>query len=69
MQIFRHRVEALYATTVLVRLVILAVLLALYAYSRDPLFLSLFAIVGLGVVLTGTSYLLDRRRSSLASVL
>ncbi len=69
MQIFRHRVEALYATTVLVRLVILAVLLALYAYSRDPLFLSPFAIVGLGVVLTGTSYLLDRRRSSLASVL
>ena len=60
-QIIRLRVEALYPTTLLVRLVILAVLAALYAYAGDPFFLVLIAIVGLGVLLTGTSYLLDRR--------
>ena len=38
-----------------------ALLAALFAYSGDPLFLVLFGVVGLGVVVTGTSYLLDRR--------
>ena len=59
-QIIRHRIEALYGTTILVRIFLLAVLVALFAYSADPLFLVLFSVVGLGVVLTGTSYLLDR---------
>ena len=60
-QIIRLRVEALYSTTVFVRFAILAVVLGLFVYSGDPFFLSLLAIVGLGVILTGTSYLLDRR--------
>jgi uncharacterized protein YjeT (DUF2065 family) len=60
-QLIRHRVEALYATTLAVRVAILAVLVGLYAYARDPLFLVLLAIVGLGFALTGTSYVLDRR--------
>ena len=59
-QIIRHRIAALYGTTILVRIFLLAVLVALFAYSADPLFLVLFSVVGLGVVLTGTSYLLDR---------
>lgn len=61
-QIIRHRVEALYSTTLGVRVIIIAVLVALFVYSKDPLFLSLIVVVGIGMVLTGTSYLLDRRQ-------
>ena len=61
-QIIRHHVEALYTTTLAVRAVIVLVLAGLFAYSRDPLFISLIVVVGIGMVLTGTSYLSDRRR-------
>jgi hypothetical protein len=36
-------------------------LVALFVYSRDPLFISLTVVVGIGMILTGTSYLIDRR--------
>lgn len=61
-QIIRHRVEALYSTTLGVRVIIVAVLVALFVYSKDPLFISLIVVVGIGMILTGTSYLLDRRQ-------
>ena len=61
-QIMRHRVEALYSTTLGVRVVIVVGLVALFIYSRDPLFISLTVVVGIGMILTGTSYLLDRRQ-------
>jgi len=60
-QVVRLGLAQLYTTTLAVRVVILAVLVWLYASSSDPLFLVLLGIVGLGFVLTGTSYLLDRR--------
>ncbi len=60
-QTVRHSVEVLYTTTLAVRAVILAVLLGLYLYSADPLFISLMVIVGFGFVLTGVSYWLDRQ--------
>lgn len=60
-QIIRHRVEVLYTTTLIVRVFIVAVLAALLIYARDPLFISLLVVVGCGMVLTGTSYLSDRR--------
>jgi hypothetical protein len=63
-QVIRHRAEALYPTTLLVRFVILAVLVWLYFSTVDPLFLVLTGIVGLGVLLTGFSYLRERRRGS-----
>ncbi len=63
-QIVRHQLEVLYSTTLVVRALILLVLAWLYLWARDPFFLVLIAIVGLGVVLTGTSYLLDRRDAS-----
>jgi hypothetical protein len=53
--------EVLYPTALLVRAAILAVLIALHLSSRDPFFLVLVGIVGLGVVLTGFSYLSERR--------
>jgi uncharacterized protein YjeT (DUF2065 family) len=54
-QIIRHRLE------MLVRAFIVLSLIGLYVYSRDPLFLVLIALVGLGMILTGTSYLFERR--------
>ena len=61
-QIIRHRVEVLYSTTLAVRLFFLAVFTYLYAISGDPFFLVVFGIVALGVVLTGSSYLRERRK-------
>src|ERR1700694_2368061 len=60
-QIIRLRVEVLYTTLLAVRGLILVVLLSLLLYSGDPLFIVLMAVVGLGVVLTATSYWLDRQ--------
>ena len=61
-QIIRHRVDALYTTTLGVRVIIVGVLVALFIYSRDPLFIALTVVVGIGMILTSTSYLLDRRQ-------
>ena len=66
MQIIRHRLEVLYPTTLVVRGLILAVLAGLFVSTRDPFFLVLIGIVGFGVLLTGTSYVLDRRGSSVS---
>src|SRR5260221_8104991 len=60
-QIIRHRLDVLYSTTLVVRGLILAVLLWLFAMTSDPFFLVLVAIVGFGVLLPGVSFLLDRR--------
>ena len=60
-QIVRHRVEALYPTTLVVRIVLVATMVALYAASRDTLFLVLTGIVGLGMALTSTGFVVDRR--------
>jgi uncharacterized protein YjeT (DUF2065 family) len=67
-QIVRKRAEGLYLTALAVRSAMLPVLLSLYVASRDPLFITLFLIVGFGVVYTGVSYRLDLRdrRSTLA---
>jgi uncharacterized protein YjeT (DUF2065 family) len=60
-QIVRHEVEVLYLTALAVRSGMLPILLALYLASRDPLFLCLLGIVGVGVVYTGVSYWMDLR--------
>ena len=65
-QIIRHRLEVLYTTTLLVRVFIMLVLAALLIYSGDPLFISLMVVVGLGMVLTGTSYLGERQTKAAA---
>jgi hypothetical protein len=59
-QIIRHRIEALYATTLVVRLFFLVVLAYLYLSSSDPFFLVVFGIVVLGVIFTGYFYLRER---------
>lgn len=60
-QTIRLRLEPLYGTTLAVRVVILLVIAALYAYTSDPLFFVLLGVVGFVFVFTGISYLLDRR--------
>jgi hypothetical protein len=60
-QIVRMHIEELYTATIVVRVPLMAVNLALFTYSGNPLFLTLFVIVTLGVVLTVTGYVLDRR--------
>jgi uncharacterized protein YjeT (DUF2065 family) len=59
LQLVRHRLEVLYTTVLAVRGGMLVILLGLYLYSRDPLFLSLLVVVGFGFLLTGVSYWLD----------
>jgi len=63
-QIIRYRVAALYTTTLAVRLVFCVGFIALFARSRDPLFLVLLGVVGLGVLATSVSYMLDRREAT-----
>lgn len=59
-QIVRHRVEVLYSTTLLVRVVLLGTTLWLYLESRDLLFLSIGGIVGLGMLFTTLGLIADR---------
>jgi len=61
MQAVRYRLEVLYPTALIVRSGMLPIMLGLYLYSGDPLFITLLVVVGIGVVLTGVSYWLDRR--------
>jgi hypothetical protein len=61
-QIVRHRITALYLTTLAVRGVFCVGFLVLYALSRDPLFLILLGVVGIGVIGTSISYVADTRR-------
>ena len=61
-QIIRHRLEALYTTTLVARVLISLTLVAIYIETRDPFFLVILAIVLIGIVLTAWSYISDRRR-------
>jgi hypothetical protein len=62
-QIIRFHLAQLYVTTVLVRCFFIVVILWLYHESADPLFLVILAVVTLGVCLTLTGFILDRRAS------
>ncbi|HXI79187.1 MAG TPA: hypothetical protein VNM34_00070 [Verrucomicrobiae bacterium] len=64
-QIIRYCLEVLYPTTILVRLLISATLIGLFVRTGDPFFIVVLAVVVFGIVLTASSYLLDRRRAVL----
>jgi hypothetical protein len=63
-QIIRHRLEVLYPTTLAVRGFFLVTLGFLFVISGDPFFVVVFAIVALGVIFTGYSYLRERRETA-----
>ena len=62
-QIIRHRLVQLYPTTLVARALISATLLWLFLTTGDPFFAMVLVIVLVGVVLTGVSYVLDRREN------
>jgi uncharacterized protein YjeT (DUF2065 family) len=66
-QMIRHRLEVLYPTTIVIRLLISATLIWLFLRTNDPFFLVVLAVVVIGIGLTAMSYVLDRRRAVLAS--
>ena len=59
-QVIRLRLEQLYSTLWAIRLLFLAGWLGFYLSTRDPYFLVLFAIVGLGFLWTGISLWQER---------
>jgi hypothetical protein len=60
----RYRLTVLYPTTIVIRLLISATLIGLYVSTGDPFFLVILVVVAIGIFLTGTSYLLDRRQAA-----
>ena len=62
-QIVRFRLERLYPITVVIRLVIWFYVLWLYIYSGDTFFAIVLAVVGLGIVLTAVTYLMERSKA------
>jgi hypothetical protein len=63
-QIIRYRLEVLYPTTLVARALISLTLAWLYLQTSDPFFLVILAIVLIGVALTLSSYLADRREKA-----
>jgi len=60
-QIIRLRVSSLYFSTLVVRSFFVICFFSFYLLNRDPFFLILSVIVGVGIALTTTSYMLDRQ--------
>jgi hypothetical protein len=57
------RIEALYPVTLVIRAFFLVCMSAFFLITRDPLFLVLLGIVGFGFVLTGVTYLTERKQT------
>jgi uncharacterized protein YjeT (DUF2065 family) len=66
-QIIRYRLEVLYPTTIVIRLMISATLIGLFLRTSDPFFLVVLAVVVVGIALTAMSYVLDRRARTAAA--
>ena len=60
-QIVRHRIAGLYFTTLAVRGIFCIGFVVLYALSRDPLFVVLLGVVGIGLVATSICFAVDRQ--------
>lgn len=63
-QMLRLRLRELYSTTLIVRSFFFVCLLSLYNLNYDPFFLVLLVILSIGIVLTTTSYILDKQDAS-----
>jgi hypothetical protein len=57
------RAKALYPVTLVIRAFFLVCMSAFFLMTRDPLFLVLLGIVGFGFVLTGVTYLTERKQT------
>jgi hypothetical protein len=63
LQTIRLRLDQLYATLVIVRVVFCAIYVVMYVQTGNPFFLSVLGIVGLGLVASSVAYMLDSRGS------
>jgi uncharacterized protein YjeT (DUF2065 family) len=59
-QVIRFRLAQLYPITVYIRLGIWAFVAWLYLHARDPFFVAVLAVVGVGILLTAAAYLAER---------
>jgi len=59
-QMIRLHLDMLYTTTLAIRQFFCVCFIVSYLISQDPFFLVLLVIVAFGLVLTGSSYLMDR---------
>ena len=59
-QMIRLHLDMLYTTTLAIRLFFCVCFIVFYLISQDPFFLVLLVIVAFGLVLTGSSYFMDR---------
>ena len=60
-QIVRLKIEGLYTSIIAIRVILITCILGLYFYSRDPFFISLAVVIGIGILLSLAGYLTDRR--------
>jgi uncharacterized protein YjeT (DUF2065 family) len=61
--VIRHGNPILYRMTLIIRIVLWTGIFAIWLQSRDPFFIAVLCVLGLGIVLTGSFYLADRRKS------
>lgn len=61
LQMIRLRLSSLYSTTLIVRSFFFVCLLNFYMLNHDPFFLVLLVVLSIGIVLTTTSYVLDKQ--------
>jgi hypothetical protein len=54
--------EMFYRMTLIVRIVLWSGILGIYLRSGDPFFVVVLAVLGFGILLTGSIYLAERRR-------
>lgn len=59
--LIRARAYELYPATLVIRVYFLICFIVFYSMNKDPLFMVLLGIVGIGFLLTLSSYILDRR--------
>ncbi len=62
--LIRARAYELYPATLVIRVYFLICFIVFYSMNKDPLFMVLLGIVGIGFLLTLSSYILDRREAT-----
>jgi hypothetical protein len=62
--LIRAKAYELYPATLVIRVYFLLCFIVFYSMNKDPLFMVLLGIVGIGFLLTLSSYILDRREAT-----
>jgi hypothetical protein len=65
-QLIRLRNDILYPTTMMIRIFFCVCIVVFYYMTRDPLFLVMLGVIGLGLIITSTCYVADRAKSQVS---